>query len=596
MNPPPVEVAMIVPQRNVNKIRVLFLFSVQIILTAYQNVRSRFVLVSRSLFEISELKRIIAETGTLTPLRVSAKRFKFSNSFQEAVFALTAIDFSKSAGVYLISNSEIQNSKSHKILKTMKLKDLHKAGLMTALLLTFINLSHAQKATRRAAAKPAVSIIAERNVRAEMGFLASDALQGRGSGTQQEWLAGQYIGSQLQQFGVEPAGETDAAGNPTYLQTVNITRSTFNENPKISYGSKTLEYGKDFIVSRISAAQMSGGLQKITLDGKPRTGAVAFIKLQPTDDAQIVGQKLNAMASSGAAAILVEETPPYRQRWENFAGRKPSFTQISGKSETSASIFIVSKDAAEKLAQLADETKIEIKGVLAAPQKLQTWNAVGKITGSDAALASEVILLSAHMDHLGVRPNAPGDDKIYNGADDDASGCVAVLEMARVLAAGRKPKRTVYFAFFGSEEAGGFGAQYYVNNLPYPKEKLVANLEFEMIGRPDAKVKPEELWLTGYERSDLGAELARRGAKLVQDPHPEQNFFQRSDNYTLARQGVIAHTVSSFGLHTDYHQASDEIKTIDFSHMTRAINSMVAPVQWLVNSNFKPKWYAGKKP
>jgi Peptidase family M28 len=496
---------------------------------------------------------------------------------------------------------KFKNSKfiSNIFLKTMKLEDLKKAGLIFGLLLTLTNLSDAQTARRAAAktAKPAASIISERNVRAEMGFLASDALQGRGSGTQQEWLAGQYIGSQLQQFGVEPAGEPDAQNNPTYLQTVSITRNSFSENPKISYASKTLDYGKDFIALRVGAGQMSGSLQKITLDEKPRAGAVAFVKLQPTDDAQNVGQKLNALAgSSGAAAILVEETPQYRQRWENTAARRLSYTQISGKTETPASIFIVSKDAAEKLAQVAEGTLIEIKGQLGDAQKLQTWNAVGKITGSDPRLAAEVILLSAHMDHLGVRTNAPGDDKIFNGADDDASGCVAVLELARVLAAGAKPKRTVYFAFFGSEEAGGYGAQYYVNNLPYPKENLVANLEFEMIGRPDAKVKPEELWLTGYERSDLGAELARRGAKLVQDPHPDQNFFQRSDNYTLARQGVIAHTVSSFGLHTDYHQASDEIKTIDFSHMTRSINSMVAPVQWLVNSNFKPKWYEGKKP
>lgn len=226
----------------------------------------------------------------------------------------------------------------------------------------------------------------------------------------------------------------------------------------------------------------------------------------------------------------------------------------------------------------------------------RTWNAIGKITGTDKDLASEVILLSAHLDHLGMRDNASGDDKIFNGADDDASGSVAVLELARVLGAGQKPKRTVYFVCFGSEEIGGFGAKYFVSNLPFPKEKLVSNLQFEMIGRPDAKVRPEELWLTGYERSNLGPELAKRRAKIVQDPHPEQNFFRRSDNYTLAKQGIIAHTVSSFGLHKDYHQASDEIRTIDFVHMTRSINSIVEPVQWLVNSDFKPAWNEGKKP
>jgi hypothetical protein len=125
---------------------------------------------------------------------------------------------------------------------------------------------------------------------------------------------------------------------------------------------------------------------------------------------------------------------------------------------------------------------------------------------------------------------------------------------------------------------------------------MVANLEFEMIGRPDAKVAADTLWLTGYERSNLGAELAKQGARLVQDPHPDQNFFQRSDNYALARRGVVAHTVSSFGLHPEYHQPGDDIAHINFPHMTRAINSMVAPVLWLLNSNFTPAWAEGKKP
>ncbi|HMT08540.1 MAG TPA: M20/M25/M40 family metallo-hydrolase [Pyrinomonadaceae bacterium] len=225
-----------------------------------------------------------------------------------------------------------------------------------------------------------------------------------------------------------------------------------------------------------------------------------------------------------------------------------------------------------------------------------TWNAMGKITGSDPKLSGEVILISAHLDHLGVRDNTPGDDKIFNGADDDASGTVAVIELARALANGKRPKRTIYFVAFGSEEAGGFGSRWFVENMPVAKEKLVANLQFEMIGRPDSKVRPEELWLTGFERSNLGPELAKRGAKLVQDPHPDQRFFMRSDNYQLAKVGVIAHTVSSFGLHTDYHKSSDEIKTIDFVHMTRSIDSMVKPIVWLVNSNFRPVWNEGMKP
>ena len=227
--------------------------------------------------------------------------------------------------------------------------------------------------------------------------------------------------------------------------------------------------------------------------------------------------------------------------------------------------------------------------------ELTTTNVLAIIRGSDPKLSKETVLLSAHLDHLGVRPNLPGDN-IFNGADDDASGVTAVLELAQALAAGPKPKRTVVFALFGSEEIGGYGARYFQEHPPVPIETFVANLEFEMIARPDSAVAADTLWLTGYERSNLGPELARHGAKLVADPHPEQNFFRRSDNYVLARQGIIAHTVSSFGLHTDYHRPSDDLSHVDFKHMTDAIASMVEPVRWLVNNDFKPQWNDGGRP
>ena len=210
-----------------------------------------------------------------------------------------------------------------------------------------------------------------------------------------------------------------------------------------------------------------------------------------------------------------------------------------------------------------------------------------------------MILLTAHLDHLGNRPPAAGapagGDTIFNGADDDASGSVAVLELAEALSKGRRPKRTVIFTWFGSEESGGYGAGHFLEHPPVPLEAMVANLEFEMIGRPDPAVAAHTLWLTGYERSDLGPRLAKRGARLVQDPHPTENFFMRSDNIQLARRGVVAQTVSSFGLHKEYHQPSDEVRLVDFPHMTEAIRSMLEPVKWLANSEFRPDWRAGEK-
>jgi hypothetical protein len=306
-------------------------------------------------------------------------------------------------------------------------------------------VSVAQEATRKTATL-------ERNIRAELGFLASDAMQGRGSGSGFERLAAEYIGSQFRQFGLEPAGDKDETGQQSFVQ-----RAAFSETV--------------------------------------------------------------------------------------------------------------------------------------------TWNAVGVLRGLDRTPAKEVIMLSAHLDHLGTNENAaPGTDAIFNGADDDASGCVAVLELARALASGKRPKRTIYFVCFGSEERGGYGAQYFVAHSPVVLEQIVADVTFEMLGRPDSKVPANTLWLTGYQRSTLGPELARQGALLVADPHPEQNFFQRSDNYTLALRGVVAHTVSSFGLHTDYHRPSDDLSKIDFVFMTRAISSLVKPIKWLANSSFKPTWLPGQMP
>lgn len=454
-------------------------------------------------------------------------------------------------------------------------------ALLVALLLTFSSFGFAQKTT---------NLIQERNVRAEMNFLAGDAMQGRGSGTMFERIAAEYIGSQFMQFGLEPAGEKDASGNQIYVQTVEVAGRSMLQDVKIGGELGSAKFNKDFVAFEVSKPNISGELQRIKFDETPKKGAIVLITPDENAKFQEFGGKLAAIYTAGAQAIFIAETKELNEQWSSLAERKLSQSRRNGN------LFLISKAMMNSLANIADGTKIDISATFAEGSKTYTWNAMGKITGSDAKLSSEVILLTSHLDHVGVRPTAPGDDKIFNGADDDASGSVAVLELARVLASGKKPKRTVYFVCFGSEEVGGFGARYFVNNMPFSKEKLVANLEFEMIGRPDAKVKPEELWLTGYERSNLGAELARRGAKLVQDPHPEQNFFQRSDNIQLARAGIIAHTVSSFGLHKDYHQASDEVKTIDFKHMTYAINSMVKPIQWLINSDFKPVWYEGKKP
>jgi aminopeptidase YwaD len=447
----------------------------------------------------------------------------------------------------------------------------------------------------------AAAQVLERNVRAHMEFLASDAMQGRGSGTQFELLAGQYIASQLRQYGVEPAGDASAAGQKSFIQTVALTRQAFADAPALTFNGtggaqRRWVHGKELLVGRVGAAQLSGALQKLRAGERPAAGAVVVLAQEAGGgDMRQLFSQASALGQQGAAAVVVAENETLRRNWATQGARLPQLPLMAGAGRGAATILILSTDAFKELQAMPDGTPVNFGGTLSPAQTSYTWNVVGVLPGSDAKLSSEAVLLSAHMDHIGVGTGQTG-DQIYNGADDDASGVVAVLELARALGAGARPKRTTYFVLFGSEEKGGHGAQYFLSNPPVALTQMVANLEFEMIGRPDPKVAADTLWLTGYERSNLGAELAMQGARLVADPHPDQNFFQRSDNYALARRGVVAHTVSSFGLHPEYHQPGDDIAHIDFPHMTRAINSMVAPVLWLVNSNFTPTWAEGKKP
>ncbi len=223
-------------------------------------------------------------------------------------------------------------------------------------------------------------------------------------------------------------------------------------------------------------------------------------------------------------------------------------------------------------------------------------NVIGMIPGSDPVLKDQVILVLSHYDHLGIHGPGVDGDSIYNGADDDASGTVAVLEIARALKAGPAPKRTVIFATMTGEEMGMLGTRYFIANPSVPLDRVVAGFEIEMIGRPDSLAGgPGKAWLTGYERSTMGDMLKESGIPIVPDPRPDQNFFRRSDNFAFARMGIVAHTMSTFNLHGDYHRPSDEVDKVDFDHMTAVIKAAAQAVGHLANGP-TPAWHEGGKP
>ena len=471
--------------------------------------------------------------------------------------------------------------------------------LVSLLLVGNIGSLSAQVAKR---SKTRETPVLERNIRAELGFLASDAMQGRGSGTGYERIAAEYIGSQFRQFGLEPGGDVDGSGSKSFVQRVGLESLKFTAPPILTVTSgnesQKWQYGRDFLVSFLRVPRIAGELQVIDSDGTPSRGAVVVIKLQNASDQEKRQELVRKARSAQAAAVIMPETDANKRTRETGDAKLPGLPgRMQGNSGTDSGFAAIAlrKDVFDTLSAMPSNTRLEFSGPTETTEAGATWNAVGVLRGSDPQAASQAIMLSAHLDHLGVNEQLTG-DTIFNGADDDASGSVAVLELARALASGRRPRRTVYFVCFGSEERGGYGARHFVDHSPVPLKQIVADVTFEMIGRPDAKVAPNTLWLTGYDRSNLGTELARHGALLVADPHPEQNFFQRSDNYTLALRGVVAHTVSSFGLHTDYHRPSDEISKIDFPFMTRSITSLIKPIRWLANSTFRPTWLPGRAP
>jgi hypothetical protein len=224
-----------------------------------------------------------------------------------------------------------------------------------------------------------------------------------------------------------------------------------------------------------------------------------------------------------------------------------------------------------------------------------SYNVIGIIPGADPILKDEVVMIGAHYDHVGVGAAVNG-DSIYNGADDDASGVTAVLNIARAIAAGEPPKRTMIFMTSTAEESGILGARYYTRHPARPIEKMVADLEIEMIGRPDSLAGGRgKAWLTGYDRSTMGAILRAANIPIVPDPYPQMRFFERADNIVYARLGVPAHTLSSYNLHPDYHQPGDEFEKIDTGHMTEVINSAVRAARLLADGP-APQWNEGGRP
>jgi hypothetical protein len=443
----------------------------------------------------------------------------------------------------------------------------------------------------------------ERHVR----FLASDELGGRETGSAGLEEAARYLGARLRDAGLEPAGD-----DGTFLQRGPLERLVQDLPPRLAVlgadgAAEPQQPGASFSV------QGSSGFE-----GRLRVARVASREDVPAEaDAELAlylaggwrdGQgwleEAGHPRGKGFGALIVDGA----RRERSSSWRPVSSLRPPGRGDPEAAPLVrVNGALRERFATGAVEA-IEL-AFSSRVEEVSTHNVLARIPGAGLPdrpeLAREVLVLSAHYDHLGRKdaPDAVTDeelaqlDLIYNGADDDASGTACLLGLAEAFAAAERPARTLVFLFATGEERGLLGTRYYLEHPAEPLERTICNLNFEMLGRPDAQAGGAgRLWLTGHERSNLLAAFQERGLAIGPDVRPEQGFFRRSDNYAFAVLGIVAQTLSSYDLHSDYHQVTDEADTLDYAHLAAAARASYDAARLLADGELDPAWLEGGNP
>ncbi|MCY7350394.1 MAG: M20/M25/M40 family metallo-hydrolase [Cytophagaceae bacterium] len=284
------------------------------------------------------------------------------------------------------------------------------------------------------------------------------------------------------------------------------------------------------------------------------------------------------MEDSTDKLVLVDAShEPLFRRAQGYYNR---IRLLDGPPKTGSVVFVLGKTAATSYqVQIAQER-----------ERFMMTNLVGMLPGKSPARRKELVVFSGHYDHIGILGQVSG-DSIANGADDDASGTTAVIELARYFKKLKSNSRTLVFAAFTAEEIGGYGSRHFSQQLN--PDSVVAMFNIEMIGKV-SKFGKDAAFITGYERSDFGKILQKnlKGTAFTfhPDPYPDQNLFYRSDNATLARLGVPAHTISTDQIDIDkfYHTVDDELETLDISNITRTIQAIALSARGIVAGRETP--------
>lgn len=280
----------------------------------------------------------------------------------------------------------------------------------------------------------------------------------------------------------------------------------------------------------------------------------------------------NKFVQSGKNLIVLIDTSMAK----NF-GRLTSLKRQMFKANNSV-VFVLGTQQPKTFAITAKHEFVE--------QKLA--NVIGIIPGKSKP--NEYVLFSGHYDHLGIG-KAVNNDSIYNGANDDAAGTTAMIMLAKYFKAKNDNERTLVFVAFTAEEVGGFGAQYC--SRQFNPDQVMAMFNIEMIGT-ESKWGKNSAYITGFEKTDMGKILQNNlegtGFNFYPDPYTEQNLFYRSDNATLARLGVPAHTISTSKMDSEpnYHKVSDEIGTLDMENMAMIIKAIALSSKGIISGKETP--------
>jgi hypothetical protein len=441
-------------------------------------------------------------------------------------------------------------------------------------------------------------------MRARISFLAADRLQGRATPSQGLDIAASYIQTEFQRMGLK----APASG---YTQRYQMVMSEMGDGWSLALqrGNRRaiLQHQTDFWGLPWAAGTVEGRLRFV--GGSPAQvaveGAEPSVWIARLSRSALPREWLKAAKAAGALGlifVLPEDLEPYMEGWlaegrtrYDLGDVEPSLPAALVSEVAMAAAFQRLGFEASPVAATQSGSGSGTEVRLSADLRVETLsapNVIGIIRGSDRRLRNEYVLLSAHMDGLGVGRPVEG-DSIYNGADDNASGTAAVLEIAEAFAALEEPpKRSLAFLLVSGEEKGMLGSAWFVEHPPIELDAIVANLNIDMVGRN----WEDTIAVIGKPYSTLGALVdsvaaahSDLGLATIDDPWPLDRFFFRSDHFSFARKGIPA--VFFFnGVHEDYHRPSDESKKVKFEKSSRIARLIYEVALTLANAEDPPSW------